>query len=327
VVEDVATGRTLVSILLPDIGGYRFVFSPDGQTLVGTTSRRLSNTEHTHTLRFWEVATGQERLAIPSNESDWKYHWSELALSADGRTLATTRADDSVQLWNTVTGNQLLQLGGVDSRLYRPLFSPDGNLLATDLLDGTILIWDVAKVVNRPPSAGHKPDAQQLESWWSALAGSDARKAHAAIWSLAEAPDQAVPFLRERLKPAAAVPADKLRQLIADLDHSQFARREAAARALGELEEQAGPALEEALKGNPSAEQRKRLEALLADPRIVRSPDNLSRIRAIQALEHIGTRPAREVLATLAAGAPEARPTKEAKEALERLERKRVGKP
>jgi hypothetical protein len=41
--------------------------------------------------------------------------------------------------------------------------------------------------------------------------------------------------------------------------------------------------------------------------------------RAMQALEHIGMRSAREVLQALAEGAPEARRTEEAKDLLRRL--------
>lgn len=327
VVEDVATGRTLVSILQPDIGGSRFAFSSDGQTLVGMTNKRQGVGEETQTLRFWEVATGQERLAISSNDTNWQSHWNQLAFSPDGRTLVASRNDNSLQFWNVASGLELLRLPTGDTPLHRLVFSPDGNLLATDLADGTILTWDVARVVNRPPSTEQRPDPQQLESWWSALAGNDGRKAYAAIWALAEASDQAVPFLRERLKPIAAIPADKLRQLIADLDHSQFARREGAIKALAALEEQAEPALEEALKANPSAEARKRIQSLLTAPRVVRDPENLARIRAIQTLEHIGNQAARELLVSLAAGAPEARATKDAKEALERLEKKRAGRP
>src|SRR5260370_37880648 len=43
-------------------------------------------------------------------------------------------------------------------------------------------------------------------------------------------------------------------RLIADLDSSQFALREAAGRKLAELGEQAKPELRRALAGNPSAE-------------------------------------------------------------------------
>jgi hypothetical protein len=43
--------------------------------------------------------------------------------------------------------------------------------------------------------------ARELEAWWQDLAG-DAPWAHRAIWSLAGVPAQAVPLLRDRLRPA-----------------------------------------------------------------------------------------------------------------------------
>jgi hypothetical protein len=60
------------------------------------------------------------------------------------------------------------------------------------------------------------------------------------------------------------------------------------------------------------------LEELLAKPKVLRSGEELRGVRAVEALEHIGTAEAREVLQTLADGAP-ARLTREAKASLERL--------
>ena len=64
------------------------------------------------------------------------------------------------------------------------------------------------------------------------------------------------------------------------------------------------------------------MEALLANlvgP--VRSPDVLCQVRAIEALEHIGTPEAMDVLKRLAGGAAATRLTREAKAALDRLNR------
>jgi hypothetical protein len=52
---------------------------------------------------------------------------------------------------------------------------------------------------------------------------------------------------------------------------------------------------------------------------MVRSPEALRRIRAIEVLEHIATPEAKAVLQTMATGAPAAVETKDAKAALERL--------
>jgi HEAT repeat protein len=134
--------------------------------------------------------------------------------------------------------------------------------------------------------------------------------------ALIVAPRQALPLLRERLRPA--VPADPRRvaRLIAELDSERFAVRENATRELERLGESALPALRKVLSDSPSAEVHRRVEQLLAKPA---GADRLRDVRAVEALEHIGTSDAREVLQNLAKGTAEARLTREAKAALERL--------
>jgi hypothetical protein len=164
-----------------------------------------------------------------------------------------------------------------------------------------------------------KAEAKDLEAWWADLSSSDAGKAHAAIGKLIAVPRQVVPLLRTALTPAESAPADRLAQLLKDLDSEEFEQREAASRQPAELEERVFPALERALQGNPSPEKRRRIEALLADPCGVRSPATVRCLRAVEVLEHIGTPEAKEVLQMLARGAPEARLTQSAKTSLERL--------
>jgi hypothetical protein len=73
------------------------------------------------------------------------------------------------------------------------------------------------------------------------------------------------------------------------------------------------PLLREALAKSPSPETRRRIESLLSLPRLVRLPQHLRSIRAIQALEQIGTPAAQQILQRLAAGAPDAPETRGAK--------------
>src|SRR5262249_55315026 len=133
----------------------------------------------------------------------------------------------------------------------------------------------------------------------------------------------AVPFLKERLRPAEPADPERIRQLIADLDSQQFAAREAASKELTSLGAEAEPALRAALKGSPSAEHRRRVEAILAvlGSRRVPSPEVPRRLRALQVLEQIGSTEARQHLETLARGAPAAIETREAGAALGRLTR------
>jgi hypothetical protein len=76
------------------------------------------------------------------------------------------------------------------------------------------------------------------------------------------------------------------------------------------------------LAGQPSLEQRRRLEMMLEkqdEERRSPSPQRLRILRALEALELAGTPEAAQLLQRLAGGAPEACVTREAKAALERL--------
>ena len=106
--------------------------------------------------------------------------------------------------------------------------------------------------------------ARDIEARWAALAGADAAKAFAAINDLAAAPRQAVPFLKERLKPASLA-SQQVEKWIAALDSINYAEREQATGELKALGPPVEPALRKALAGNLTAEARRRLEALLAE--------------------------------------------------------------
>src|SRR5262249_21643514 len=157
-----------------------------------------------------------------------------------------------------------------------------------------------------------------LEAAWTDLGTADATRAHRAIWELVADPAQALPLLRAELHPVAAVPDEKLRRLIAQLDDDDYAVREAATTELAARGDVAGPALRKAQQGMISAEQRQRLSYVLeklGDQ--APSPGRLRNPRALEVLEQIGTKEARDVLAALAGGAPPARLTRDARTALE----------
>jgi WD40 repeat protein len=331
VLKDVATGRELLALPQPDhCSSLPTVFSPDGRLLVTVTSRWLREGKESHndrhTLHFWELATGKERLTIQGPESGNQHRFVKLAFSPDGRTLATTRGDRTIQLWDVATGKEILRRPGGDATVYCLAFTADGKFLASGHADSTILLWDLTPT-SPPARPSARAEAKDLDAWWADLASAEARKVHAAVWSLIAVPQQAVPRLATLLTPASSAPAATLRQLLEDLDSDEFARREAAARKLADLEERAFPALREALRANPSAEKRRQIEALLSAPSVVRSPATVRGLRAIEVLEQIGTPEAKEVLQRLSRGTPEARLAQEAKATLERLARRPAVKP
>jgi WD40 repeat protein len=330
VLRDLRTGRDLLTLPQPDYLRFLCAVSPDGRTLVTATAPATQTEKETRwgppTLRFWELASGKERMTITMPQGGWSFRFQELAFAPDGRTLATSRGDRTLQLWDVVSGRELLRRSGFDAGVLTLAFAPDGQILATGHTDSTILLWDTAAPKTSAERSSRERGAKELEQWLSALAGDDAPAAWNAIWKLIAAPRQVLPLLRQRLKPIEAFPVDEAGRLIDDLDSNAFAKREAASKRLAELEERVVPALKTALEVASSPEKRRRIERLLPTSEVVRSRDVLQTVRAIEVLEHIGTPEAQQVLKTLAQGMPEARVTREASAALERLAQQPAGK-
>lgn len=67
-----------------------------------------------------------------------------IALSPDGRRLATASLDMTIKLWDAATGRLLRTLVGHEAPPTSLQFAPDSRRLASGSLDTTIRLWDVA---------------------------------------------------------------------------------------------------------------------------------------------------------------------------------------
>jgi WD40 repeat protein len=262
-----------------------------------------------------ERATGQPclRFRVPGPGPHY------LAFAPDGRSIAVSSWDGTIVIMDAATGKLLRTLTRHRGPIQQLRFSADGTTLYSASNDTTVLIWDMRIVPARQPAA------VDLAASWIDLAGDDAENAYRAVWAFVDAPKQAPAFFAARLKPSAADQA--VQRLLADLNSDNFATRDAAYTTLSQLGGAIEPALREALKQAPSLETRRRIERLLAAMPLAlppMQPEELRQVRAVQALELIGTAEARAVLQGLAKGAPHTRQTREAQESLDRLS-KRAG--
>jgi hypothetical protein len=164
-----------------------------------------------------------------------------------------------------------------------------------------------------------------LTELWDDLASDDAQRAYRAVARLANAPGAVEPFLEARLTESRTPGAAPLKRMVEDLDSVKFADREKASAGLARLGRLAEPALRKALGEHPSPEKARRLEHLLgklpkagADLGVVRLQ------RAVEALEHRATEPARQLLKVLSAGDAEDVVSREARASLARLGRRPV---
>jgi hypothetical protein len=197
-------------------------------------------------------------------------------------------------------------------------FAPHGKSVASGSVDTTALIWDVSKV-NRPVAPAKA--LADLEICWQALADNDAAKALTAMGDMAAAPKEAVALVKERLKPVPPLDVKVVEGLINQLGSDQYKVREKATGDLVKIGDQIIATLDKAAASNPSPETTKRLQVVRAKlTGLVLQGDRLRAFRAVEVLERIGTREARQVLEALAAGAPESLLTRSAQAALKRYE-------
>lgn len=295
-----------------------YVFSADGSLLL---SNRFDHEPGTHRVsvgaRRWETATGKEigEVVLPA--------FGQIAFHPNNRFLITNERE-YLQIWHASSGKKVAerkvpeQVWSSDS-WYRYASclaaTRDGRRLAAGMPDGTILLWDVTL----PPQQNETLSAKELESLWTDLADADAAKAWRAVERLADAPKDALVFLRGRVKPYPTAATETTRKLLEKLDGDSFENREAATKRLKELGLQAEPALRAALQTQPSLEQRKRIEPLLAA--LTETPekltaDDLRQLRALIVLERIALPEARRMLEAAAKGPPSARLTRQARSAL-----------
>ncbi len=292
----------------------RRALSPDGKVVAAASGPRV---------KLWEESTGRELLWIPGDV----YGVNAVDFSPDGRFLATAGGGcgGAARVWEVATGQEVLTFNGHRGSVRAVAFAPDGSRLVSGGDDTTALVWSLAPPVATPAGA------KELERQWAHLGGDDAAAAYWAVWSLAAAGDRAAEFVRPLVRQAANQ-TERIRRLLVDLDDDSFETRDAADRELRGLGAAAESALRRALGANPSAEVKRRAKTLLERLKSDAGPpqagvvggERLRTLRALHALERIGTKAARAALETVAGGGADERETREAKAALERLKARRT---
>ena len=71
-----------------------------GSLIFDHDSKRIFSQDYSGVLKVWDVASGEELLTW-ANDDNPKPHYGALALSPDGRTLASARREQKVDLWET----------------------------------------------------------------------------------------------------------------------------------------------------------------------------------------------------------------------------------
>ncbi len=314
---DAATGQVLVTLRDQDPQNHRFAnffpifYSPDGRQII---------TAETKGVRVWDIASGQEVRWVIRYD---RFHFYATALSPDGRLLARGGLkaplrgieDYAIRLIEVASGREVATLTGHEEGTRGLAFSPDGRLLASgsgsnqSSHDATVRVWDTASGRELRRLEGHlagvnaiafAPDGRSVAS-----ASADAT---ALVWDISD--------LTSSPPAARPIPPEVLKARWDELagDDARAAYRAAWAlsvpSAVAFLREQLRPATLPDPEGVPAA----------SGP--IAPPDVLRTLRAVAALERVGTSEARAVLERMAQGSPGAIPTRDARSALDRLSRR-----
>jgi WD40 repeat protein len=134
----------------------------------------------------------------------------DVAVSSDGKTLASGGSDKTVRMWDPAGGKERLVLKGHTAAVRRVAFSPDGKLLASGtggfddkgkLAPGEVKLWEVAggklktnlKGTGGPVNAlAFSPDGKLLAAASSARDAEDTTRGEIKLWEVATGKERAV---------------------------------------------------------------------------------------------------------------------------------------
>src|SRR5262249_32916960 len=102
-------------------------FTPDGGTLALGNMNRGS-------VELFDVASQRQIGQLPTRPGRLR----ALAISPDGRWLASAGHDPTIHLWDLASRHEVLQLHGHRAAIYSMSFSPDSQTLVSGGEDGTV---------------------------------------------------------------------------------------------------------------------------------------------------------------------------------------------
>jgi WD40 repeat protein/uncharacterized caspase-like protein len=120
-------------------GATRLLFSPDGKLLATATMR-------SNTVSLWETATNRKLRDLSTSGQSSAAFAPTIAFSRDSRLVAAAAGDNSVTVWDVMSGRELQRFAGTQGTMmaavgiYFLAFTPDNRLVT---VSDAVRVWDV----------------------------------------------------------------------------------------------------------------------------------------------------------------------------------------
>ncbi len=121
-------------------GATRLVFSPDGRLLATGTFR-------SNTINLWETATNRKLRNLSTSGQVTSFFAPAISFSRNNRLVAASAGDNSVTVWDVMSGREVQKLAGAQSTVLAAMgvyfigFVPNNQLVT---VSDAIRVWDLA---------------------------------------------------------------------------------------------------------------------------------------------------------------------------------------
>jgi WD40 repeat protein/serine/threonine protein kinase len=141
---------------------WALAYSPNGNYLAAASAD-----EEDRTVKIWNARTGQEERTLAGHHGALDSVTS-VSFSPESRWLASTTgsirtlADGQIKLWDMHTGKEVRTFHGHTSGIWRAIFSPEGQRMASAGWDETVKLWDIQSGEEVLTLRGHRGEVRGL---------------------------------------------------------------------------------------------------------------------------------------------------------------------